>query len=816
MAQEITPNAKAVVEQTSKTLIMALEIEGIPFVYGSAPIKKTARYGDPELLYGKLGFVYGGLVERDDSRALIDLDGTTRNLTQQMNQDNAEITSTANFTVSLVDKNQEISDLIKQLPNDDILSKIATIRIGLDNTSYPEDFIKVFVGNISDVSADQGSVKFTMQHPEGRKDAVPFIKQTTELVGNLGAAITTVPVQSTAGFLTSSAEFRTLIRIDDELIEYTNTPGATEFTSVTRGAFGTQQAPHDDEAAVESFYLLGDDSSANGNAIELALRLMLSDGVGGAFASDTVSSFVNLGLNGDDENSIYFNSTDVADVYGVTPGDTFSIIGATNPSNNVTDIPITSITSLPDGSSYIFTATQSYISEIGSGATISFKSQYNNLPSGLAMTPLQVDVPEFQRIMDLFGSSIPNVLMQIADDLTGKDIINNELLLVSGAYNIPRKGKISLAKFSPPLAIETIPTINENTCLNASKLRVQRSTNKNFFNNVVFKYSKDPISGKFTRGLVTSSATSFSKIPKKGNVIRKFESDSLTDTTDTQAVLNRISTAILDRFKVGAEELPSVIVPFRVGWNIDVGDAVIVEGLQLTDTKKNKIGLDARVFEVTNKSMSLTTSTPINLRLLDTGFSLDGRFGVISPSSNVAIGSTTTNIVIERSFGTEDYELEKDKWEEIIGRPILVHSPDYSFAETVTLTGFDPGNDNIMQVFPALSSPPPSGYIVDSANYDNVDSYQKAAYVHIDPSVSVTGGSSNTVFTVSDPSVFFVGSILKVHDTIYTTESVEATVTDVTGSTITVDTNLGFTPVNGQIVELIGFVSDEGLPYRIF
>ena len=815
MAQKLTATAKSVADQTSKCPIIALEIEGVTEIFSSGPLKKIARYGDAGLDYGDAGFVYGGFVQLDNNKTYIDLRSTTNNLTQQLNQDESEVTSNTNFTVGLVDKNSEVSNLIRQQSTTDIMSKECTIRLGLDGTAYPEDYIVIFVGNIIDVSADQGLVKFMFQHPEGRKESVPFVKQNTTLSSAIDASTLSIPVDSGSSFLTSVTDFRTFLRIDDELIEYTVAPGVSTITASTRGALGTTASSHDDESPVESFYLLGDSSDSSGNAISLSLRVMLSDGTNGSFASDTITSFVDLGGNPSDVNSIYFNCVDVASKYGLTPGDTFSITGATNGANNVTDAVITSITSFPDGSSIILAAAETFILEVGSGATINFKSQYANLPGGLALSPSQIDVAEHQRIIDLFATSVPNVELQIDDDLTGKDIINRELLLVSGAYNIPRKGKISLAKFSPPLVLSEIPVLTDVNVTNASKLRVKRSTQTNFYNNVVFKYGRDPISGRFKKGLVNSSATSFSKIPKKGNVVRTIESRSLVDNTATQGVLNSIGTAILDRFQLGAELIPDVQVTFKAGWNIDVGDGVILEGLSLTDTKKNQKGLAARVFEVTNKSFKITGGN-VSLELTDTGFSLDGRFGVIAPSSIVGSGSTTSSIVITRSFGTETFEKERDKWEDNIGRKILVHSPDYSFSEVVTLTGFDPGDDNKMQVSPSLSAAPTSGYVVDVPNYDSADDFQKAAYCFLDPSITVSSGSSSTVFDVSDATKFFEDAIVKVHSTDYSVNSIETQVTDVTGSTITVADSLGFTPSSGQIVELIGFVSDEGLPYRWF
>lgn len=69
---------------------------------------------------------------------------------------------------------------------------------------------------------------------------------STKLDGALSATATTIPVDSTQGFLTAD----TLI-IDDEEFSYTGI-GATTFTGVTRGRNSTTAVAHQDDAQVYS------------------------------------------------------------------------------------------------------------------------------------------------------------------------------------------------------------------------------------------------------------------------------------------------------------------------------------------------------------------------------------------------------------------------------------------------------------------------------------------------------------------------------------------------------------------------------------
>ena len=57
----------------------------------------------------------------------------------------------------------------------------------------------------------------------------------------------------------------------------------------------------------------------------------------------------------------------------------------------------------------------------------------------------------------------------------------------------------------------------------------------------------------------------------------------------------------------------------------------------------------------------------IDLTLVDTNYSTEGRYGIFSPASIVGVGSTPTELVITSSYGTAAYEIEKDKWTGYIG-----------------------------------------------------------------------------------------------------------------------------------------------------
>jgi hypothetical protein len=172
------------------------------------------------------------------------------------------------------------------------------------------------------------------------------------------------------------------------------------------------------------------------------------------------------------------------------------------------------------------------------------------------------------------------------------------------------------------------------------------------------------------------------------------------------------------------------------------------------------------------------------------------------------------------SFGTEAPAIETDKWLIYIGREIKVHSDDYSIEENTFIKEIDPLNDSNLIVDPPLSFAPSLGYIVDICNYEEAEAQEnlyKNLHVFFDPQATVTSGVSETVFNVSllDAAKMYVGSIVRVHNDDYSIDSgdVVIRVTDISGTQITVDTDLGFVPASGQAVDLIGFTSDNGKPY---
>lgn len=793
MSYTITPNSKAILDGRTITPQIVVKIDGYESILTSARITEVARYGNPNLFYGLEGLVYGGTIDIGEQNDLISLSGTTNQITQQLLQDEGASSSTSNVTIALVNKDNSLASLVTPQGNNDIISKKAEVYLGAEGMNFPEDFIRIFVGNITQVQTPAGVVKLTISHPESAKRDELFTAGQTELNGSITNSQTTITVTSTAGFLTPADLLKTYIRIDDEIIQYTGIT-ATTFTGCTRAQIETIASTHADEATVDSFYVLGD-ATSNSNAIDLALKVLISQ------SEDWISALATTFT----ESTIYLPAVKLITDKNIRAGDSVTITGATNPGNNTTK---TILDVEEDFGGTLITVSATLTPEIESTATLTANSQYNTLPTGLELTPDQVDIDEFLRIKTLFSSSIPNYKIYIKESIDGRDLVNKELLFPAACYSIPRKGQVSLGKTKPPLAEFETKILDENTVINASNLSIERSSLENFYNSVIYQYEEDPIDDKLRSLRLTLSASSQNRV-KVGSKPYRVQSKGLRKGNGTETIIENNSARLLDRYQFGADKIKGMKVPFSVGWSTEIGDTVIVQGLQLFDSKTGGASLEPRIMEVTNRSFNFRSGV-IELDLTDTAFAIDGRYGIISPSSYTAAGSTTSEIQIKRSFATTDTEFEKDKWQNYIGNSILIHSPDWTYQQFTTIVGFSPSNDSVMIVDPPVATPPLENYIVDIPTYDEADPIHKTIHCYFDPQLTVTANATvlNQI-TVNLPLLVFPGSVIKVGT------QPEVTVESIAGSVLTLNTNLDSLALTGDKVELVGFVSDFGLPYRI-
>ena len=204
--------------------------------------------------------------------------------------------------------------------------------------------------------------------------------------------------------------------------------------------------------------------------------------------------------------------------------------------------------------------------------------------------------------------------------------------------------------------------------------------------------------------------------------------------------------------------------------------------------------------------------------LLNTNFGLDANYGVVGPSSKIASGATTTALPLKQSYGTTEFQNETFKWVQLVGLKVKVHSEDFTFDEDSVIQEISQTLPNTLVLSTALSSPPSEDYIIELADFDETSlesqDAAKKTHAYINPSVDITSGTSGTVFDVASTARLALDQTIKVHNADFTNDSDDTTIIDITGTTITVADDLGFTPSSGDKVELIGFL-DGTSPYRI-
>lgn len=638
-----------------------------------------------------------------------------------------------------------------------------------------------------------------------------------------------VLVDATGLILPASSEgLRTYVRIDDEIIEYTGistntlTGGVREsFVDRDARAFGSH---HDVGATVESFYRI------QGNAVEICLKMLMSGG-DEYFAEDVQIQSINEVENvGNVPNAVYFSGVNVADKYGLTPEAMVTITLDGVVGNNVTLAQIAQV-EVTDFGSYIILDGVTLTDQIISSGFAKFKSQWRVWPSdaGLGMGGDEVDVPEFERILETFASSLFEYDFYIRDTVTVKDFLDTEVLYPTGAFTLPRKGKISAGFTSPPLGAIELRNLDSSNTIRPDQNRVLRGISRYFYNNVVYRYNENLLDdGKMLNGDLTVDTDSRARI-KIGNRNLVIDARGLRASDDTTNRITQLTQRFLDRYKYGAERI-KVKAFYGDAFNADVGDIIAFGGadLKLPDSRFASRETRVKLYEVVNKSLDIRSGI-VSLDLVDTAFSIEGaRYGVVSPASIVGAGSTTTVLQLVNSYGNEAPRKERIKWEEFIGQDVLIHEEDATGVWTTsyirTLDGFQSSDGNKMIISPALPSPPASGAVVeiinypDTANPEDADEY-KRQFVFLNPQVMVTTGVNSTSFNVdagdvakfqeTQPLILHQDSSLGVWEQV----TPEVKVQSVVGTLVTVDADLGLTPDNTFAIELIGF-PDAGYPYR--
>lgn len=819
----------------SKRISIVAEIDGVDDVFTSVPIGTRIRYGDGTLYGETVGgepLVYGGLRPYTTpnggvARSLLSLEKSSLSRMQKLEQEQGRA-SISQMGLAFLDKDGYMTRLCtpgQVVP--EIMGRTVRVRIGSPEISYPDDYWLIFQGRIQTIDTIENLITLKLADPNLRRIRSICYTATTTLASGINSSVTTIPVVSNGDFYkqilgpdgNEDPTVKTYFKIEDEWIEYSRTGiGTNVFTSVTRGARGTTAAAHlidsDVTAAVQ----------ISGNPMEMALKLMLSGWEGPYQTGVGISNIVYTGspITGYVANSLTLESgVDAVADLGLAPGDYLTITGDPNFANNVT-VVIDSFQDLPDQTNAIIVTNTALVNSPATPAVMALRSQYDTWPTncGARMYPWEVDVAAHQELRQGFLAAD-----QMRDFITdgidkAKDYIEKELYLPSAAYSLTREGRCSVKVTLPPIADQTLQIVDNTVVVRPNEIAIQRSlSNRNFFNQVDFTYDLDD-SGKYTTNLRFLDADSLSEIEVLSvlPIVSRATKSDLTTTSLIEARMNRT----LNRYKRAAILLKAR-VNFQVGLIMEPGDIVVVKdvgNLQIPNFDTGERNLGSALMEVKEVSLDIIAGNVSVTFLSGLGFNIQDRFATVAPSSQCSsVGSTTSRVRILPSYGAIYNSNEWKKWKAYIGTKIFVHTYDYSTYEETTLTGLDSGNPNILLVSPALSFTPSASHIVDLARYSlSTDVYdqeiQKIVHCFFDRTVPIVSGISATQFTVGagDVDYFIVGRPLEVRTATWSVISPEVLITNVTGTTITVE-NMGFTPNSTYKAELVSWPDGRG-PYR--
>jgi hypothetical protein len=823
MTLDLTPRAKLKSQETALVPNLALQIDGVDTIFGAIPVKEFIRYGMPQVCYGE-DYEYGGFIEKENSRPYISLEsgGTSTSIKQQLRPDDGNTSSTGSMTIAILDVDNFVTKLISPgVEIVDMLGKKAKIWLGYDDTSFPEDYNVIHRGVIDDIVSGPGYIHLIVSHPDNKKRQQIYQKVDTEILGPIDSTQTTgiilgnvantlQPVLGPDGTNDTSLTF--YMRIEDEIVQYTGISGSGELTGVTRAVVDTLPNAHDAGAQCTSFYVL------EGNCIDLALKLMLS-GVNDFFVEDLgIRHFNQISLSQQIPNAIFFEDLNIVQEYGITAGDFITITGATNGTNNVVSLPVVTVAAIDDGTSSYVTVdedTVTIINEFNSDAVASFRSKYDTLGEGLGMTPEEVDVPQHETMRDTFLQGF-DYRFYLKDSVNGKEFIDKQVYFPYALYALPRKGKSSVNYTIGPVPGFEVKIFNENNILKPDQIKLRRRTHRFFYNTIVHSFDEDSIEEKFTRGQITTDETSKNRI-RVGNQVNNIQAKGIRTDLGGEVFAANSATRMLGRYRFGAEHFERIQTDFAEGSQLEVGDVVIIEfvgkrtnskGLQVSNTRDGDRERPAKFYEIVNKTLDVK-SGKIEVSVVDTNQSLDERYGLVSPSSLIsAVDPAGLYVDIEPSYGEIFGAEERQKWLDYVTRQ-----------EEVLFLGFDDQVRNRMLLDNFTTGTFVVGDTVDIADYPDetdpkVNEIYKNIHAHFSPQVAVVSGTTTT-FDVGagDIDKFFVGGTVEVHLEDYSVRSEERTVADITGTTVTVNEDLGFTPDSTYLVSFIGF-ADENAAYR--
>lgn len=613
---------------------------------------------------------------------------------------------------------------------------------------------------------------------------------------------TTIDVITTVGLLESGDAFTSYIRIEDEIMKLVSIDSATQLT-VIREQFQTVPITHETDAEITSFYTL------EGNPLDVARKMMLSS-EGNLFEEiDSVVKSVNFEVG----NGILFEHYDIQVLTGLEIGDTLQI-----PSGiNAGDYTITGFGTRVEGDSYI--TALGLLTESTVSYAASYRSQWNVLPEGLGMLPDEIDLAQYANVQREFGNAFVNISPYFKDTIeNAKDFIDNKILFPQGMYSIIRGARTSVKYTAPPLSVEILPTLSAKNVTNPEVIKQKRATYKYLYNEIIYQYNEDAVDDTLLNLLGTVSQESKNRIDI-GNKQLRVEAGLLRRSNLTTQAVEIAMDRLLTRYKFAAQYYEGIKVLYKDFFNVEIGDTVILDGesLKFVDPKTGERNLPLAQYEILNKKINIIDGS-VSLDIANTGFLLDQRFGVFSPSSEIVTGSTSDTLILREMLNTEEFAFEPQRYTDFIGGQIRVRSQDYTFDEITTIEAISTTNLNAI-IVTALSQTPQDGWVFELPDYNLLDSSEiselyKLKYTFEMDQFEINTVTDESIFSVLDAAGLFVGQKVQIHSDDYSRDSATVEIGNILGNIISLTTALEFLPITGDKMESKSFVDNFGYGLR--
>lgn len=810
MSVELTSEVQSEIAKAKSTKQIILDIDGIPTIYGAGLIEAQNVYGQAGLNFGDAGLVFGGTSVSENSRDYISINGTTKNIAQQIQPDKGAQSSSQYFVIELVDKDNYVSNEMAAGNHvDDILSRNATVYFAFDGLSHPENSIPVIKGVVDSFTSDQTSVKIRISDPDTLNNTELFSPYTDELAITLSNSATDIVVKNEIIVRKepNTDAFSGYVLIEDEVIRYTGVSGNT-FTGCVRAQFGSVAVEHEVDTKIQTAIRIQD------KPIDLALKLMLSTNDNKAKES-YVSGLNILGINSyatfTQQNALFIDSFNLESEYGISIGDRLSASGLAI--NTINEVEILSIGTVENVSFVVLDQTLSPESTATAAAEVF--SQYDVYFEGVGLNPNLVDVKGFKEIESIIGSTFPEYDFFIKDSINVLDFLRKEIYFPVGMYSLNRKARISSGVTIPPIGGVGLKVLDRSSVINPDQLKPSRSLNEYFYNTVNYNYNKSKLTDTFLSIRRNVNADSIARIPVNEKPLN-IESSGISDNDTNNTFLDNQALRFFERYGLAAETIKNIEVSYQFGLDIETGDILELNASDLNlylYSNGNRTGTN-RLMEVINKKTSITTGK-IVLDIIDSGFGVDSRFVSFAPSSYIATGATLTNIPVKDSFGTTVANPETDRWATFLNQQVLISSNDYSTQEVGTITNINNGN---LLTISGLTIIPGEDYIIEPVEYDLLNNTNKTLYGSYTPTVFISGldfvSTSQITVGAGEIGKFYIGCEVRISDGNYI-DDFSTTVSNIIGNDILLDEAVDFaiSPVQGYAINRIGFSSDQTNAY---